>query len=111
MGQPMEEPQLDVEVEVVSEGSQARVLVRGELDVAGAPELDAALARAYRAGVSDLVLDLRGVTFIDSSGIRCVIDAHHQSRARGLELHIHPGLEAGIVFDLAGLTGRLPLVA
>jgi anti-anti-sigma factor len=106
----MDEPQL-LQIEVVSESSRAWVTVEGELDLVGAPQLDAALARAYGAGVSELVLDLRGVTFIDSSGIRCVIDAHHQSRSRGFDLHIHPGLEAAIVFDLAGLTGRLPLVA
>ncbi|MEA2354329.1 MAG: hypothetical protein QOD61_458, partial [Solirubrobacteraceae bacterium] len=37
---------MPLEVEVVSKGGSAEVLVRGELDLAGAPELDAALASA-----------------------------------------------------------------
>jgi anti-anti-sigma factor len=101
---------MPLEVEVVSKGGSAEVLVRGELDLAGAPELDAALASADGARVGDLVLDLTGVTFIDSSGIRCVLDAYHRSRARGVDMRIIPGLEAGIVFQLAGLSGRLPFV-
>jgi anti-anti-sigma factor len=99
-----------VEVEVVSKDGSARILVRGELDLAGAPELDAALASIDGARGSDLVLDLTGVTFIDSSGIRSVLDAYHRSRARGAEMRIISGLEAGIVFQLAGLSGRLPFV-
>jgi anti-anti-sigma factor len=99
-----------LEVEVLGEGEGARVCVRGELDLAGAPELEAALQRAEETGVNDITLDLREVTFIDSSGIRCVLDAYHRTRARGAELRIFSGLEAGIVFGLAGLTGRLPFV-
>ncbi len=98
-------------VEVVGGNESTRVVVTGELDIAGVPVLEAALARADEAGVADLELDLRAVTFIDSSGIRCVLGAYHAALARGAELRIFSGLEAGVVFGLAGLSGRLPLVA
>lgn len=98
-------------VEVVGGNGSTRVVVTGELDIAGVPVLEAALARADEAGVADLELDLRAVTFIDSSGIRCVLGAYHAALARGAELRIFSGLEAGVVFGLAGLSGRLPLVA
>jgi anti-sigma B factor antagonist len=100
-----------LDVEVVGGSESARVVVTGELDLAGVPALEAALTWADEANVTDLVLDLRGVTFLDSSGIRCVLGAYHAARARGAELRIFSGLEAGVVFGLAGLSGRLPLVA
>jgi anti-anti-sigma factor len=103
------ETPLDVEVVEGNEGT--RVVVRGELDLAGVPALEAALLWADEAGVAALELDLRGVTFIDSSGIRCVLGAYHAALARGAQLRIFSGLEAGVVFGLAGLSGRLPLVA
>ncbi len=97
-----------LELEVINRGSACHMIATGELDIAGAPVLDAALVRAAEVHVTDLVLDLRGVTFIDSSGIRCVLDAHHRARTNGARLRILSGLEAGVVFGLAGLTGRLP---
>jgi anti-sigma B factor antagonist len=99
-----------LDVKVTGGAGAARLTATGELDMAGVPALDEALVWAAEAGVAELVLDLRGVTFIDSSGIRCVLDAHHRSRARGAELSIVPGLETEVVFGLAGLSGRLPFV-
>jgi anti-sigma B factor antagonist len=99
-----------LEVEVVGGSAGARLIATGELDLAGVPELDAALRWADETDVAELELDLRGVTFIDSSGIRCVLDACHRTQSRGAELRIRPGLETGVVFGLAGLSGRLPFV-
>ncbi len=45
----------------------------GELDIATAPEIDAALERLRREGATELVLDLRGVAFMDSSGLRVIL--------------------------------------
>ncbi|MEA2299059.1 MAG: hypothetical protein QOF77_1995 [Solirubrobacteraceae bacterium] len=103
--------QAPLEVEVVNEGSRRRVVATGELDLAGSPALDAALVAVAEEQVTELVLDLRGVTFIDSSGIRCVLDAYNRARAHGADMQIFSGLEAGVVFGLAGLTNRLPFVA
>jgi anti-sigma B factor antagonist len=100
-----------LDVQVVGGDDGTRVVLTGELDLAGVPALEAALARVDEAGEARLVLDLRAVTFIDSSGIRCVLGAYHAALARGAELRIFSGLEAGVVFGLAGLSARLPLVA
>jgi anti-sigma B factor antagonist len=49
----------------------------GEIDLATAPEFGAALASAAaHNGGRHVVLDLRGVTFIDSSGINIIIKMH-----------------------------------
>jgi anti-sigma B factor antagonist len=53
----------------------ARVVLRpvGELDLATAPEVDRQLERLRAAGCTELVLDLRAVPFMDSSGLRVVL--------------------------------------
>lgn len=58
-------------VEVEPSGDALRVILRGELDAATAPQLAAALARAASPG-RDLALDLGELTFIDSSGLRVI---------------------------------------
>jgi anti-sigma B factor antagonist len=52
-----------------------RVFVRpvGELDIATAPEVDAQLGSLREAGYTELVLDLRDVAFMDSSGLRVIL--------------------------------------
>jgi anti-sigma B factor antagonist len=53
-----------------------RVVVRpvGELDIATVPEVDAQLARARADGFTELVLDLRELGFMDSSGLRLILE-------------------------------------
>ncbi len=60
----------------LSEGSEPLVVAAtGELDAASAAMLSEALAGAHEQAAS-LVLDLAGVTFIDSSGLRVIAAAH-----------------------------------
>jgi len=61
------------------------VTVRGELSYTTAPALDEQL-RALPGpgdGVVDVVLDLAGVSFCDSSGLAALISAHRRTRRRG----------------------------
>jgi anti-anti-sigma factor len=51
-------------------GADARVVVRGELDLATAMRLEGTLARLAKTGL--VVLDLRDVTLVDSTGLRMV---------------------------------------
>jgi anti-anti-sigma factor len=69
----------------VSRADVERVVVdvHGALDIAVGPELDAELA-AHTALGRSLVVDLRAVDFMDSTGIRILIDAFNRARDRGL---------------------------
>jgi anti-sigma B factor antagonist len=60
--------------DVLPDGER-RVVLRpvGELDIATAPEVDRELGRLRDAGFKELVLDLRAVPFMDSSGLRVVL--------------------------------------
>ena len=70
------------EFSVTVEGESLLVKVAGELDLATAPELDACL-RPVRG---DVAIDCSGLDFIDSSGIRSLVEAHRAAEARGDEI-------------------------
>jgi anti-sigma B factor antagonist len=56
-------------------GPAAGVAVRGEIEIATAPELTAALDEAIRTTSGPFVIDLTNVGFLDSSGITCLVRA------------------------------------
>jgi anti-sigma B factor antagonist len=63
--------ELGLETEVT--GDTAYVIVRGEIDVATAPQLRETLHELIQAGVHQIVLDCRALDFLDSSGIGLLV--------------------------------------
>jgi len=88
-------------------GGVLRIVVTGELDIATMPLL---LEHLESDGVTDgadmVVLDLVGVTFIGSSGLRALLVARD---AIGGRLQIIPGKATEHLFDIVG-TVDLPLI-
>ena len=80
----------------------------GELDLGTVDELREALAR--RPPDCDLlVLDLRGLTFFDTSGMRLIVQAVHHAREDGHRLAILRGsADVQHLFALARMEDRLP---
>ncbi len=97
-------------VEVQRDGSAAHVIPRGELDIATAPELDAAIAEATGTEGSRLVIDLRGLSFMDSTGLRVLVGAAERAREGNLPLEIIRGTAVQRIFEVSGLETVLPLV-
>jgi anti-sigma B factor antagonist len=101
--------ELDVQAE--RHGDQLRVAVAGELDIVSASELEAELARLETDSVPTLVLDLRGLSFIDSTGLRAVIAADQRARSAGRRLVIVRGAQAvDRLLSLTQLDQRLEIV-
>jgi anti-anti-sigma factor len=69
------------------EVQERRIFVRGDVDIATAPELGAQLDEAIAAH-HDVVLDCCGLTFIDSSGVRTIVTAHRKLGELGGRLRI-----------------------
>jgi anti-sigma B factor antagonist len=88
------------------EGDTIVVAPAGEIDLATIDALQAAVdAAAAEAG--GVVLDLRAVTFIDSAGLRLVLQC-----ARGIEPFsvVRGPHEVQRLFDLVGLDARLTML-
>ncbi len=92
-------------VRIEHRGGAAVVIPTGELDLATAPALEAALGRAFEeAGSGRVVLDLRELEFIDSSGLRTLLTARKRADEAGSEFSLvagHRGLERTL--EIAGV--------
>jgi anti-sigma B factor antagonist len=98
------------EVRVSDSGTeQVQIEVRGEIDMAVAPQLlDAILCAALSRQREDIVIDLAECTFIDSAGLAALVQAHRRLVAESCHLVItraSPVIAATI--ELAGLDDYL----
>jgi len=85
------------------------IRLTGELDIDTADRVEAELARAEAGDARVIVLDLAGLTFMDSTGVRLVLEAHARSRADSNRLRLRRGPAAvQRVFELSGVTDTLP---
>jgi anti-sigma B factor antagonist len=64
----------------VSIDADGMVIAEGDIDLAGGPLLDAAIGRVENA--NPVVIDLGGVEFIDSSGLRSLLSAARRAEGR-----------------------------
>jgi anti-anti-sigma factor len=88
-----------------------RVCPRGEIDMDTVDAVRSQLDALAGAGFTSVVLDLRGTTFLDSTGLRLALDAHAVSAADGWVFGIIPGPpNVQRAFEIAGLSERLPFV-
>jgi anti-sigma B factor antagonist len=93
----------EFELTVSTEDGVRVVAVSGELDLDTMGELNAALA-ADEGVLATTVLDLRGLTFIDSTGVSGVLTAARRARDAGGRLACVPGPPSiRRVFELTGV--------
>ncbi|MBA2770106.1 MAG: STAS domain-containing protein [Sporichthyaceae bacterium] len=91
-----------------SVGSYTVVGVTGEVDVATAPSLRDSVLSLLNRGTDKLVLDLRGVTFMDSTGVGSLLRIHHRAGLLGTTVHFVADQPAVLrVLDLMQLRQRL----
>jgi anti-anti-sigma factor len=95
---------------LVPAGEEVRLTAIGELDLAASPKLDEQVSELLAAGYRQLVIDLRGVTFIDLSGVRLLLKLADEARddAWGLSL-LRPGRQVRQILTLTGVLDRLPV--
>ncbi|MBA3329164.1 MAG: STAS domain-containing protein [Solirubrobacterales bacterium] len=81
----------------------ARVAVDGELDLVSVGRFEAAMARAEQRGDDPLVVDLRELAFMDSSGLRAILEAYKRGLSAGRRLTLVCG--PGAVHRVLEITG------
>jgi anti-sigma B factor antagonist len=100
MGNPLE-----CEVGTVRSGEPLVVIVRGEVDLATSPQLESSVQDAFAGAPSSVILDLEGLAFIDSSGLRVLVSLSEEARSRGATLVLrNVPRHAQRVLELTGLT-------
>ena len=99
----------DLEVRSERTGDEHVIALVGELDLAGVDQVAEELLRAEKTDAGEIVVDLSELTFIDSSGIRLILEADARSRADGNRLRLIRGPAlVQRVFEISGVTARLP---
>lgn len=77
-----------VTFEITSDAAQTVVRAVGEIDSSSAPALRAELATVLDLAPPEIVLDLCGVTFLDSAGLSVLAAAHRRATAEGVRLRV-----------------------
>ena len=99
------------DLKVVRSDRTTRIAPSGELDIASAPEFEQAIAEATAHPGAELVLDLRELTFMDSTGLRTLAKANLKATQAGTSLSIWRGSrQIERVLEISGLADLLPLV-
>jgi anti-sigma B factor antagonist len=103
-------PKLDFET--TRDGTIAVVRPTGELDLSGAAVVESELDRlAEDPGLATVILDLRGLEFMDSSGLRLVVVADMRAREAGRRFALIRGDETvHRVFEITRMSERLDFV-
>ncbi|MEA2308217.1 MAG: anti-sigma factor antagonist [Thermoleophilaceae bacterium] len=98
-------------LETREEGDSVKIAVSGELDLSSALTFDEEMRRAEERCPETLVLDLRRLRFMDSTGLRLIMSAQARSRTRGRRFAVVLGSDpVKRLFRLAGVNRRLEIV-
>lgn len=83
----------------------------GELDIDGVPLFEAELLRAMADSPATVAVDLAGLEFLDSTGLRAIVEAHETLSAQGARLVLTEGpRNVQLTFSLTGLEAHLTFI-
>jgi anti-anti-sigma factor len=90
-------------------GGACTITLAGELDMATASRLEAAVREALADGATEVLLDMSEVTFTDSSGLRAVLRARRALEQGGGDFFLVPskGGDQHHLFHVSGMIGEL----
>jgi len=92
--------------DVAVERDRARVSPAGELDIATAPQLEEALRPLLRPDGVRVVIDLRRLSFIDSTGLKLILRCNEAARRSALGFGLIAGPPAvQRIFEVTGTLG------
>jgi anti-sigma B factor antagonist len=103
--------QNNFQIETRRDGSAAVIAVTGELDLASSPALREELERASHDGVELVILDLRQLVFMDSTGLSVVVRAHQRAvESRHRFAIVRGGKQVQRLLMLTGVGDRLTVI-
>jgi anti-sigma B factor antagonist len=100
-----------LDLTTATEGATVRLALTGELDIAGAARVEQELERIEREPPATIVLDLRELAFMDSTGLRVIVAADARAREQSRRLVIVRGsATVQRIIEMTRLDERLEIV-
>jgi anti-sigma B factor antagonist len=98
-------------VETQTIGRATTLALIGELDLLSSPALEQALDAVAELDADLIIVDLRELDFMDSTGLHVIVEAQHRTRESGQSFAlIRGGEQVQRLFDLTGLADALTIV-
>jgi anti-sigma B factor antagonist len=102
-----QQPYTDVERRTF--GTTAEVEVRGELDLASTPDFERSVRSALTDRPERILIDLRQVTFIDSTAVHALLRLRDRAAEREVDLLVlRPAGESDRIFEVCGIGAVFP---
>jgi len=96
------------DVTVANEAGATIVALTGELDIAAAPSLEERLETIFSDAPARLIFDLRGLEFIDSTGLSVLVKANQRAEIAGVPFGLAGGgTQVRRLLSLTGIEDRL----
>jgi anti-anti-sigma factor len=103
--------QSNFNVDVHGESQVVVIEVSGELDLASSPALEQELERQVQSGTATVVVDLRKLEFMDSTGLSVLVRAHQQASEHDRAFAVVKGPpQVQRLLDLTGVADRLNII-
>jgi anti-sigma B factor antagonist len=100
-----------LEIETLDRDGLVHVALRGELDLSTVSKVQDELKRVEQSSPPTVVLDLSKLSFLDSTGLRCIVTADERARQAGRRIVLVRGPEpVQRVFTITRLEERLEMV-
>jgi anti-sigma B factor antagonist len=100
-----------LEIETEDRNGLVHVVLRGELDLSSVSKVQEELDRIEQSSPPTVVLDLSKLTFLDSTGLRCLVTADERARQAGRRVVLVKGpTSVQRVFTITRLEDRLEMV-
>lgn len=90
------------------EGDAHVIGLTGELDLANAGALQTEVLRVESSDCSNIVFDLRGLDFLDSTGVHLLAEAHRRATGRGSKVSV--AVDDGPVRRVLQVSGMLDVL-
>jgi anti-anti-sigma factor len=103
--------QSEFRVEVRDRAGATVIAIAGELDLASSPVLQQEIDRVLQSGVPEVILDLRELDFMDSTGLSVLVRVHHASERAAVRFCLVKGPpQVQRLLTLTGVAERFTLL-
>ena len=94
-------------LDVETDEDVVTIRCNGELDMTVAGELRSAIEGASRPNLKQITIDTTGLSFMDSSGLHCLIETKRRCEQHGTRLEVIPSRPVARLLRLVGVADDL----